>query len=213
MHFPSPPLQSFAVFANDAWVVQECYLIIYFTFRTNLDHKGGCQPSRKCNALLIGACVATCVNVICSSVTGTCELGSWLNMSCCGGNNSPSFAVVKLYHAATKDTQHVTNVNRFLIALAAVQITKTIKEKNHQQITFQLSERSPFLSSLSLWKRVKQGHSVFSDLRTVCGSGGCLRRRSGAQWFLRLYSFINCFFFELLSCCISVFQRSRAVSL
>lgn len=49
------------------------------------------------------ACVATCGNVICSSVT--------------------------------EDAQYVTDVNRFLIALAAVQITKESQKKNQQHFS------------------------------------------------------------------------------
>lgn len=73
----------------------------------------------------------------------TRELSSRWTCHAEGKNNS---AAVKFCHGATEKNQCVTNVNKFLIALAAVQTTKI--ERNQQKITFQWSEKSPFISSL-----------------------------------------------------------------
>lgn len=61
--------------------------------------------------------------------------------------------------------------------------------------------------------RVKEGDSVFSDLCTACGCGGCLRRwrRALSDFWGCAHTFIKCLFFEMLSCYSTLLWRGEAL--
>lgn len=147
---------------------------------------------------------ATCGTVICISCfqPPTCDWHMWIklmtNMSA-EGKITPVLGCCE--NAATEETQYAAHVNKFLIALAAVQTSEIVakkekKKKRQQKIQFQWSERSLFISSLLSLGRGSV--SVVRPLHWMWFSGGCLRRRealSGSSFEMWAHSQINCFFY------------------
>lgn len=75
-------------------------------------------------------------------------------------------------NAATEETQYAAHVNKFLIALAAVQtseiVAKKEKKKNvNKRFSFSGVKGAHSYQVFSLWE---EGQSVLSDLCTECGS-------------------------------------------
>lgn len=118
---------------------------------------------------------ATCGTVICISCfqPPTCDWHMWIklmtNMSA-EGKITPVLRCCE--NAATDETQYAAHVNKFLIALAAVQtseiVAKKEKKKNvNKRFSFSGVKGAYSYQVFSLWE---EGQSVLSDLCTECGS-------------------------------------------
>lgn len=74
-------------------------------------------------------------------------------------------------NAATDETQYAAHVNKFLIALAAVQTSEIVAKKEKKNVNKRFSfsgvKGAHSYQVFSLWE---EGQSVFSDLCTECGS-------------------------------------------